>query len=355
MFEGRSAVIGFAAVYYVAAWLRIVEDEASAPLALLSVPIFFCSTLCSKSRPLCAGVATSLVVLTFIFLLDAELGTLLVLPALHVVAALAARLWLPFWIMFPTLCFAWITEQTRGGYSFDALLRAILALTLAALAAFLFERIVRNQTEERIRHEQTVQAMREDLHQLVAGDVSEVVVKLEMLALDDPQATALTEDAKRAARTALRHLREIIHTNRDNRRDQQTTPPEGPRALLVEHVVRLQENDFRVLVFSDPPRAMQPETEAVLQQALREFSTNILKYGNRSHPVEFRFWEEDEAFLLQSSNRVREPVDRSLSGFRGLEMLRTRIENLGGSLDYGEDGLTWSITASFPYSTVRRT
>lgn len=354
MFEARSAIVGLAAIYYVVSWLRVVEDDTSAPLALLTVPLFFCITLFRKDKPVMWELATPAMLLVFAVVLEAELRSLFLLPAIDLAIALARKQRTAFGILLGTICLAWVIERRQIGYEFDDLLRAILALALAVFIGYLLAAAIERQEEERARSSDMIRGLRESLHHMVASEISEAVVKLEMSSPSEPHHADFVEDAKRASRRALRHLGTIFKTEIAIESPTSQVPANGLHHQFLEQLVRLQDHGFRVLVFGDPPNLTDPAAKEAIQLGLKEMTTNILKYGDRTQPAEFSFWEEENHFTVESKNHIRQPIDRTLATDQGLKILDERIREMNGAIRCGAHDTTWSIILELPKSSSRR-
>ncbi|WP_237187246.1 sensor histidine kinase [Rothia nasimurium] len=84
-----------------------------------------------------------------------------------------------------------------------------------------------------------------------------------------------------------------------------------------------------------------------LRRTAREIGTNILKHGSSDGPVKIDLTVGQRNVMLSSENVIshNEPVASSLTG---LESMKTRFHDLGGTLSYQDDGGVWRIQVSLP-------
>lgn len=84
-----------------------------------------------------------------------------------------------------------------------------------------------------------------------------------------------------------------------------------------------------------------------LRRTAREIGTNILKHGSPDGSVKIDLTVGQHNVMLSSENVIsrNEPVSSSLTG---LESMKARFHDLGGTLSYQDDGGVWRIQVSLP-------
>lgn len=84
-----------------------------------------------------------------------------------------------------------------------------------------------------------------------------------------------------------------------------------------------------------------------LRRTAREIGTNVLKHGSPDEPVKIHLVVDQLKVTLCSENSIsrNKPVSSSLTG---LESIKARFQDLGGSSSYREDNGVWKVQVSLP-------
>jgi signal transduction histidine kinase len=186
-----------------------------------------------------------------------------------------------------------------------------------------------------------------ELHDSIAHHLTVVALHVQML--DDPQATAGSQEAIRvAARKAMTDLRFVIDLADDGPRssDEQS----GDLAAAIDEARgEFEAAGHPVVAEGDPRDERLPRMgEIVLARIMRESATNILKYAGTGQ-VHIRLDVTDRAAALVISSPLATTPRRKLSSSRtGLSRMAERVLGASGEFSAGEVDGQWRVAASVP-------
>lgn len=191
--------------------------------------------------------------------------------------------------------------------------------------------------------------MARELHDLVAHEVTGIVVLAQAAAAATPDATTadVLRRIERSGQDALAQIRAMVQTLRGD--DEAQLQPTGGgsdamRALVAEFAAS---SEARVDVRIDD-LDVDPATDAALQRVLAEGLTNVRRHAGAVTTVEVRVAGGEDGVRLRIVNDGSTiPGIGAGSGF-GLVGARERLERLGGRLDARRDGDRWILEADLP-------
>lgn len=260
-----------------------------------------------------------------------------------------SRPWLRFTMLVLAIAGAviWSTEYLLGG-------AIVGALFFAAWMSGAMVRVVAIQSSLRLelevaRGEAERIGLARDMHDVVAGSISHVVLSAaELLARTDlsTQTRQQVEGIREEARTTLVELRQVIGLLRTK-----PTASAAPadltaqwlrtRGMLVSCGFTL---DAKVELEPDASRA----AISVLTAALRELGANAVRHGDSAGPVSVTLNANRDRLNLIVSNRIR-PANPDLpTSGTGLEGLRERLAQVGGTITTQCDAGQWMAVVRIP-------
>lgn len=213
-----------------------------------------------------------------------------------------------------------------------------------------------------------------ELHDIVAHEVTIIAMQARRAQFtEDPKSTAaILTGIGDSASQALEDLRKLVTVLKAEKNDSLNGElPSAPQseenlllggtrlsgettsALALTHDLHkisdaLDSAGFPVTLTVIGDVSLLPlASRQALRRTAREIGTNILKHGSSDGPVKIDLTVGRRNVMLSSENVIshNEPVASSLTG---LESMKTRFHDLGGTLSYQDDGGVWRIQVSLP-------
>lgn len=319
------------------------------------VPGFFLACL-ALTLPISVWYPTiaSASFLLLLFLLE-HAGTyadLLVLLGYLLMGSLAAQrsIWwcLAYGAAFSTLGFYKVEEQR-----FSADPYAVVTHAAFLAIAFLCGWWIRTELHRRYVKRAEVRRERDDLailtHNTVAAELTSLVVRLEVLAMENPQLRKQLEACADSARGTIYDVRVLIETMR-------ATTFANPESHARQPSIAIRAIDLTLRAHGFPtqlddalgPLVMGDKPCRVLDECLSEIATNILKYGDRSSEITIRAGVEGGVVRVCIENAVSPTPERSQSNRMGLEMMERQLGTVNGSLLIRDSNETWQTELTIP-------
>jgi signal transduction histidine kinase len=204
---------------------------------------------------------------------------------------------------------------------------------LADVRAARAEAAVRRRDELRVAVLEQRAALGRELHDSVGHALTVVALQAgaaRRLRATDPVAVAGARDAiERTARQALVELRRGFEAL-----------PGGIDSLL--DTVRAAGGD--VTLTGPPP---PPDLAVVVHRVLQEALTNALRHASGAAVV-VHLRDDGDAYTCTVRNPLTPGGSTYPSGGRGLPGMRTRVEAIGGTVEWTADEEGFTVTATFP-------
>lgn len=336
---------------FFAVWLRIMQDAGTALIPAALAPVLGAAFLTTFQATAASATLAAAVELAAAFLLGVDFGAVLLVPLAQISVLIARTAPLAAAGLGVATAGALAVGWHNSGRPYDfALLVVVFTLVAVAVALGLIGQRAHHQRDEdqRIVREQRAQ-LEQDLHRTVASNLSSVVVRLEMLELDNPSLAPHLAPIKEEARRGSSHLRLLLDA-----RAPSVLPRQHPSDLaetVETFTTRLEEHGFTVEVsgFQQAESGATTGEQAVLlKEILDEAGTNILKYGDPEATVRAAALPCEKGLSIEVSNRVRQGVAPEPFGGRGLPTLRARVEHIGGTFEHEEDNGRWLLRAVVP-------
>lgn len=195
----------------------------------------------------------------------------------------------------------------------------------------------------------------DELHNIIAHDITTVVMQARALELvDDP----VTRDTSRraitdAATQALTDIRRMLRLVQG--RDEAVGGAGAGAAPLSETLesICLGLTSMGASVeLSYPARdvSVSNTIETTLVHIAREAATNVMKHARLTPSIRLVVTSDREGVTLQVWNAPssgREDVTADATGY-GLKRMNDRVMLLGGTFEAGEDETGWTVTAAMP-------
>ena len=212
-------------------------------------------------------------------------------------------------------------------------------------------------------------AMAREMHDTVALAMSHIVLRTTLeLHHDDlgDRSRAVLAEVRGDARDALQELREMLEILRSGAPDLtlgRTEPPTSDLSPLAAEWSRVQHQlesaGFTIQAGQLPPAGSSPcgdpRGQRVAALAARELAANVLRHGDPAQPVELVASETPDHLGLMISNSVLAGgAHASLpSSGHGIEGLRERLDEIGGTLQTLQDGDRWLSAVRIPVTALR--
>lgn len=213
-----------------------------------------------------------------------------------------------------------------------------------------------------------------ELHDIVAHEVTVIAMQARRAQfVKDPESTAaILTGIGDSASQALEDLRKLVTVLKAEKNDSLNGElPSAPQAeenlllgdaslsgettsaLALTHDLHkisdaLENAGFTVTLTVDGNVTLIPlVSRQALRRTAREIGTNVLKHGSPEGPVKIDLTVGQRNVTLSSENVIshNEPVSSSLTG---LESLKARFHDLGGTSSYQNDHGVWKIQVSLP-------
>jgi signal transduction histidine kinase len=181
-----------------------------------------------------------------------------------------------------------------------------------------------------------------DIHDLVMQDLSFALARARTLA-DDPALRSQAAIVIEAGERALAGAREVV----DGLVDQDRRPVVAAVEAAVLKAARKAPVSFEAVGIQESVRADQPTHDALVHIG-REAVTNAIKHAGPGAGVQVVFERDDEWRLIVRDTGRGFALDSTPGGF-GLESMRGRVRELGGSLRVtSAQGIGSTIEATLP-------
>lgn len=282
---------------------------------------------------------------------------LLVLLGYPLMGSLAAQrsIWrcLAFGTAFTTLGFYSIEEQ-----KFVADPYAITTHATLLGIAFFCGWWLRTELHRRYVKRAKVRRERDELailtHNTVAAELTSLVVRLEVLAMENPQLEKQLEACADSARRTISDARVLIETMRAATFSNPRSTAAQPGISIKTSDLTLRAHGFHTeLDEALGPLIMNEESCQVLGECLSEITTNILKYGDRSSAVHLSAAVEGGVMEVRIRNKVSPAPERSQSNRMGLTIMKRQLGTVNGSLSIKDSSEIWQTTISLPISEAQ--
>lgn len=234
---------------------------------------------------------------------------------------------------------------------------AVIAQERAALAqayADGLERIAELSRRDAVQAER--RTMARDLHDVVAGHVSAIAIRTGAALANPPGLERETLEMVRASSlTALEEMRTMILLLRTDGPTNGPVSAPGTLDDLVPVVAAHRAAGADVVLLDRAPRDLPAAVEQAALRIVQEALTNVSKHG-AAGLVRVELEEIGEALeirvtsALHASRRPTAPEAVPGGSGTGLLGMRERAESLGGTLEVGPVGGSWSVRAVLPRS-----
>lgn len=279
----------------------------------------------------------------------AELLVLLGFPLLGSLAAQRNLWWcVAYSVAFSALGFYSIDKQK---FSTDpyAIATHVTLLGIAFTCGWWLKTVLKRRYVKRTK----VQRERDELailtHNTVAAELTSLVVRLEVLAMENPQLKKQLEASADSARRTISDVRVLIDSMRSTTFSSPKAPAKQPDNALKTIDLTLRAHGFHTKFDAAlAPVLMGDEFCRVLNDCLLEITTNILKYGDRSSAIRIQSRVERNTLGVRIENGVSSTPERSQSSRMGLAIMGRRLNALYGSLSIRESDETWETEISIP-------
>ncbi|QHW31737.1 sensor histidine kinase [Paenibacillus rhizovicinus] len=172
-----------------------------------------------------------------------------------------------------------------------------------------------------------------DIHDAVGHSLTSLIVQMQamryMIGKDPAQAEQSLEGMLAVARQGLADIRSSVHALADDRSVSGLAPlaallarMEATTSIRYTFHAELQEEDAATSDY------------ALLFSVLQEAVTNIIRHSRATH-VEVNLFREKEHIVLRIQDNGSLDAQAAVQEGFGLKMMRARLEERGGRLDYG--------------------
>lgn len=298
--------------------------------------------------------ATSFLLLLTLLEIAGTYGELLVLLGYPLMGSLAAQR--SFWwcaaygVSFSALGFYSIEER-----KFSADPYSIATHLTFLIIAFSCGWWIKTELQRRYVKRAKVRRERDELailtHNTVAAELTSLVVRLEVLAMENPHLRKQLEACADSARCTISDVRVLIETMRAATFSSPKTAPPQPDIAVKAVDLTLRAHGFQTKIDgSVGPLMVGDEFSRVFDECLKEITTNILKYGDRSSDVRIQAGVREGRLGVCIENRVSPAPERSQSNRMGLRSMDRRLDAVNGSLTTSNSGGIWQTEVSIPLS-----
>lgn len=298
--------------------------------------------------------ATSFLLLLTLLEIAGTYGELLVLLGYPLMGSLAAQR--SFW-----WCFAYgVAFSVLGFYSIEEQRFSADPYAIATHGTFLGIAFfcgwwLRTELERRYVKRAKVRRERDELailtHNTVAAELTSLVVRLEVLAMENPHLKSQLEACADSARCTISDVRVLIETMRAATFSSPKPAPTQPDIAVKAVDLTLRAHGFQTRFDgAHGPLLMGDKFCRVFDECLSEITTNILKYGDRSSVVHIQSGVQEGRLRVCIENKVSSTPERSQSNRMGLGMMDRRLDDLNGSLSISDSDGIWQTEISIPLS-----
>lgn len=188
-------------------------------------------------------------------------------------------------------------------------------------------------------------------HNTVAAELTSLVVRLEVLAMENPQLKKQLDTCADSARCTISDVRVLIETMRAATLSSPKSIAAQPDTAIETIDLTLRAHGFHTkLDGALGPQIVSEEVCRVLGECLSEITTNILKYGDRSSEINIYSGVQGGVLTVRIENEVSSTPVPSQSNRMGLRMMKRRLGTVNGSLSVRDSGETWQTEISIPLS-----
>jgi len=169
-----------------------------------------------------------------------------------------------------------------------------------------------------------------DIHDSVGHSLTSLIVQLQALRFmvrQDPERSEQTIDEMLVvARQGLQDIRNSVHALAD---DSSFSGKSALKALLS----RFEASSGIRCVMDDelPDEDLGDKVYGILFKILQEASTNVVRHAEATE-VEVRLWKEMDQVVMRIRDNGKLPVGQPITEGFGIKTMRTRVEEIGGSL-----------------------
>jgi signal transduction histidine kinase len=205
--------------------------------------------------------------------------------------------------------------------------------------------------------------MARDLHDVVAGHLSAIALQSEAVlsgaGRDPERERAVMHAVRENSLQALTEMRAMIDLLRDDGREAPDDASAPRLAGLDRLVTSARAAGLRVAVDGEPPPGLPAAVDAAAYRILQEALTNAVSHAPRGE-ARVGLATADGMFVLEVTNGLaRTPAlatgaggagaaHRGAGTGTGLPSMRTRAEEVGGTLSAGAAGGRWRVRAELP-------
>ncbi|WPF66119.1 sensor histidine kinase [Corynebacterium sp. 22KM0430] len=254
----------------------------------------------------------------------------------------------------------------RNSKTIEADFSAILIwegfMAVTAFAGWTLGRKVRQKIELAEQWRDEYRKRREELastlHDSVAASLTSIVMRSEVLAMQEKEGSTLhgelsgiAEDA-RITMSQVRSLLSLLNAPQDRQEK-----PSAPTLVetVKEITAKMRNHNLSVTVVdeSEDVQITNPTLE-ILHKVLLEGATNAIKYATPGSEVLLHLEGSDGGLHIRMSNQIAGEKERRgrlsssvLSSGLGMRMIRRSVASMGGKLFTHSDGKTWTLSIKF--------
>ncbi|MEK0372936.1 sensor histidine kinase [Corynebacterium mastitidis] len=245
---------------------------------------------------------------------------------------------------------------------FSAILIWEVFVAIAAFAGWTLGRKVRQKIELAEQWRDEYRRRREELastlHDSVAASLTSIVMRSEVLAMQEPEdgrlhgeLSSIAEDA-RITMSQVRSLLSLLNAPQDK---QEKTAAPTLVSTVKEMVAKMRDHHFTVSVVDETEdiQVTNPTLE-LLHKVLLEGATNVIKYAKPGSEVLLRAEGSGKNLNISLSNQIAGEAERRgrlsssvLSSGLGMRMMRRSVASMGGKLMSHSDGEVWTLSIKF--------
>ncbi|MBC3186516.1 GHKL domain-containing protein [Corynebacterium sp. zg-331] len=235
-------------------------------------------------------------------------------------------------------------------------------MVVTAFAGWTLGRKVRQKIELAEQWRDEYRKRREELastlHDSVAASLTSIVMRSEVLAMQEAQGSALhgelsgiAEDA-RMTMSQVRSLLSLLNAPQDRQEK-----PSGPALVdtVKEVTAKMREHHLSVIVVDESAEVqITNPTLEMLHKVLLEGATNAIKYATPGSEVRLHAASHEGGLRITMSNEIASEEERRgrlsssvLSSGLGMRMMRRSVASMGGKLSTHSDGKTWTLSIDF--------
>ncbi|KQB86995.1 sensor histidine kinase [Corynebacterium lowii] len=272
-----------------------------------------------------------------------------------------------WWLLIPVgVAVGFLGLIDRNSKTIEADFSAIVIwesfMIVTAFAGWILGRKVRQKIELaeqwRAEYRRSREELASTLHDSVAASLTSIVMRSEVLAMQEPaegrlhgELSSIAEDA-RITMAQVRSLLSLLNAPQDKQEK-----PSAP--TLVETVkevsAKMRDHRLRVSVLdeSEDLQITNPTLE-IVHKVLMEGATNAIKYATPGSEVRLLVSGSGNNLRIDLINEIAGEKERRgrfsssvLSSGLGIRMMRRSVASMGGRLLSHSDGEVWTLTIEF--------